>query len=510
MMKTLHPLVAALEAQARALPEGRALVDDREEVTWSELSATVDGSARMLEKLGLRPGERIGIHGLNSIELAAALLACWRVGLVTLMLSPFSKGPELGQELSECEASAYLADEDLYPVGEAVISQCPNLRLGLLLKRRGTQPEIVQRFSTAASSSWTDSAVPSDLAAVLFSSGTTGIPKGVMHTHASIAAMAQPELVLSPEPRQIVLMVAPLGYITSLFALGQCIFAGHTGVLLRRFKPGDLLDRVEAHVCTVVFALPPSGCQAVLEEQRTRSRDASSVRWWQAGGDAFPTSLLKQWPQHFGRELVEGYALTEFFPAITNREGGNRSGSIGKPWPRVQARLVSEAGHECGVGEIGEIQLRGPNSFVGYWRDPGATRKVLQDGWFRTGDLAARDQDGFFWFRGRQKDIICCDGEKLSPQHVESALLEHPDVVEAAIVGRNHAVRGQVPIGFVRLRPGSTLDATQLLTFIRARVEDCGVPQEIFITESLPRGRTGKVDRHRLRNLLTSAAMRLR
>jgi long-chain acyl-CoA synthetase len=171
----------------------------------------------------------------------------------------------------------------------------------------------------------------------------------------------------------------------------------------------------------------------------------------------------------------------------------------------VEARLLNEDGQPCGVGEVGEVQLRAPWLFAGYWNDPEMTAHVLRDGWFRTGDLVCRDADGYYWFRGRLKQIITCDGEKISPQHVESALLEHPDVVEAGVIGRPDEVHGEVPVAFVRLRPGASVDAAALREFVAARVEDCGVPEELVFVEALPRGRTGKVDRRRLREQLLAA-----
>lgn len=184
----LPPLLAALERQATMRPTERALVDDREEITWAEFAKRVQHAAAALQVLDLKPGERIGIHALNSIELAVTILACWRAGLVTVLLSPASKGPELAQELSASRAVAYLGDGDLYPVGGLVLGRCPSMRLGLLLKRGAISPEAVARFSSGARPVAEMPEPPPDLAVIMFSSGTTGIPKGVMHTHASLAA----------------------------------------------------------------------------------------------------------------------------------------------------------------------------------------------------------------------------------------------------------------------------------------------------------------------------------
>lgn len=324
-----------------------------------------------------------------------------------------------------------------------------------------------------------------------------------MHTHASLAAMGQSVEGLSDYCSKA-LVAPPLSYIPSLHALAHAVYHGQTVVLLHRFDPGLLLDTVAAQRCTIVCPLPPAAYQAVLAAQQARPRDTGCVRFWGGGGDAFPTRLLTVCSSLLGGPLLQGYALTELFPATANRPTRNRPGSLGELWPGVEARIVDEQGNPCAVGKTGEIHVRGPALFVGYWDDPQTTARVMRDGWLCTGDLTERDADGYFWFRGRLKQIITCDGEKISPQHVESALLEHPDVIEAGVIGRAHALHGEVPVAFVRLRPGAQATPAELRTFTHARVEDCGVPEEIILVEALPRGRTGKVDRRLLREMLTT------
>jgi acyl-CoA synthetase (AMP-forming)/AMP-acid ligase II len=496
----LPPLLHALEQQAAQRPTERAFADDREQVTWAEFAERVRHCAVALEALGLEPGERIGLHALNSIELAVTMLACWRRRLVTVLLSPASKGPELAQELSATGAAAYLADPDLYPVGEPVLGRCPTMRLALLLKRGAVTPEVVARFSSEGQPVAEMPEPSPDLAVIMFSSGTTGIPKGVMHTHASLAAMGGPSNDVKTPGHILSLIVVPLVY--NLMALSYSLRHDCTLVLLRRPEPESLLDALAAHRCQVVWFLMPALGQRVLEAQQARRRDTSSCFAWYVFGDAVPKHLLDAWPRHFGQPLCQAYGMTESSGGFRNEPPWDRPGSVGLPFPGTQIRLVNEAGHECAVGEAGELLLRGPAMCAGYWNDPQTTAAVMGDGWFRTGDLAQRDADGYYWFRGRIKQIIACDGEKISPQHVESALLEHPDVLEAGVVGRPSELHGEVPVAFVRLRPGATAGAAALREFVAARVEACGVPEGISFVESLPRGRTGKVDRRKLRRQL--------
>jgi acyl-CoA synthetase (AMP-forming)/AMP-acid ligase II len=500
--RPLPPLLAALEQQAASRPTEAALVDDHAQITWAELAERVRHCAAALATLDLKPGERIGLHALNSIELAVATLACWRAGLVTVLLGPPCKGREIADGLSATGAVAYLADPDLYPAGESMLGRCPAMRLSLLLRRGAVAPETVARFPEAIRSETPTTAPPPGLAAILFSSGTTGVPKGVMHTHATLGAMGEAGPGLGIRMQHVACVAAPLTYITGLFVLAQCVTRGFTAILHGQFDPDRLLEAVAKQRCTVVYALSPVLARTVLAAQQAQPRDVTSCVYWPVGGDAVPSSLLEAWPAHFGRELMQGLSLTEFFPALGNLVGRNRPGSLGEPVDRTELRVVREDGGECEPGEVGEMRLRGPYLFAGYWNDPEATAAVMRDGWFRTGDLAHRDADGYFWFRGRLKQIITCDGEKISPQYVESALLEHPEVLEAGVVGRPDQVHGELPVAFVKLRPGATADAAALREFVAARVEDCGVPAEVHFVESLPRGRTGKLDRRRLREQL--------
>jgi acyl-CoA synthetase (AMP-forming)/AMP-acid ligase II len=504
--RPLPPLLAALEHQAKTQPAERALVGDHTEITWADYAERVRHYAAALEKFGLKPGERIGIHGLNSIDLAVATPACWRAGLVAVLLGPPCKGPEIAEGLSATGAVAYLADSDLYPVGEAMLGRCPAMRLSLLMRRGAGAPETVAQFPAASRPETPTTAPPPDLAAILFSSGTTGVPKGVMHTHATLCAMGEAEPGLGIRMKHVAFVVAPLTYITGLFPLAQCITRGFTAILQHRFDPDRMLEAVAKHRCTVVYALSPVLAQTVLAAQQARPRDVTSCVYWPVGGDAVPSRLLEAWPAHFGRELQQGLSLTEFFPALGNLVDRNRPGSIGEPVGRTEIRVVREDGGECKPGEVGEMQLRGPYLFAGYWNDPETTALVMPDGWFRTGDLVCRDADGYYWFRGRIKQIITCDGEKISPQHVESALLEHPEVLEAGVVGKPDERHGEVPVAFVRLRPGAKVSASELRDLVAARVEDCGVPEEIIFIEGLPRGRTGKVDRRQLREQAVKGA----
>jgi len=240
----------------------------------------------------------------------------------------------------------------------------------------------------------------------------------------------------------------------------------------------------------------------VVEEQVRRPRDLSSVLNAGAAGDTVPAVLQGRFQDVFGVQLREGYGLTESNPVTWNPNTDVRIGSIGLAVPGVEVRIVDRHGHNVPTGETGEILVRSPANCVGYWNDPAATACLFEDGWMHTGDLASRDEDGFYWFKGRLKQLIIRGGSNISPQEVEEALLQHPAVLEAGVVGAPHAIYSEVPVAAVALRACHYVNEDELRAHARTLLADYKVPERIFFIPELPKGLTGKVDRRSLRDIL--------
>jgi long-chain acyl-CoA synthetase len=343
---------------------------------------------------------------------------------------------------------------------------------------------------------------PAAPAVILYTSGTTSRPKGVVHSHRSLMGgvrMLGGDFISGDD---IALSFTPMMHASGLMALLlPAVAAGATVVALRSFSPAAVLDAIERRRCTFAIALPAL-LQFVVEEQRREPRDVSSLTTMCGGGDTVPVALQDRFQKLFGIPAREGYAMTECVPISFNPPHAIRNGSLGTPSVGVEVRIVDLAGRDLPDGETGEVVVRSPGDCLGYWDDPAATEDLFRGGWLHTGDLACRDADGYLWFKGRMKQIIIRGGSNISPQEVEEALYRHPAVLEAGVVGQPDEVYGQLPVAFVTLRRRATVDERQLQSFARERMADYKVPERIFFLPELPKGITGKVDRRALKEML--------
>jgi long-chain acyl-CoA synthetase len=368
--------------------------------------------------------------------------------------------------------------------------------------RPGGSPEIVSQLPTLTTVVGPLPEVdPTRPVVILYTSGTTARPKGVTHTHRTLFENARLTTLIGVDPGDTLLVITQLMHASGLWLVLTALHQGATAALLRTFDAAAALDLMEQFRCTIIWALHAM-LQFGVEEQARRPRDVSSLRTVLAGGDTVPLALQQRFHDIFGFGVQEGYGMTETVPMTLNPSGAIRTGSIGLALPEVAIRLVDLQGRDVPAGETGEILVRSPANCVGYWNDPAATARLFDNSWLHTGDLASRDNDGYYWFKGRLKQLIIRGGSKISPQGVEEALYQHPAVLEAGVIGAPHPVYGEVPVAFVALRPGHSLTEDQLRTHARKLLADYKVPDRIFFVAELPKGLTGKVDRRSLRDIL--------
>jgi long-chain acyl-CoA synthetase len=271
------------------------------------------------------------------------------------------------------------------------------------------------------------------------------------------------------------------------------------------FDAGLVLDMIERFQCTYTLGLPVM-VQSLVEEQGRNPRRVHSLRTFFAGGDSVPTMVQQRFQSLFGIPLREAYGMTETGLSLGNPADFIRPGSLGKPADGVDVRVVDSRGVEVPEGQTGEIAVRSPANFTGYWDDPAATQDTLRGGWVHTGDLAHRDADGYLWFDGRKKEIIVRDGLNISPQEVEEVLYDHAAVLEVAAIGAPDPLpaRGEQVVAFVRLREGVVATESELKAYASERLADFKVPAKIIFSESLPKGITGKIQRRALKETLSS------
>jgi long-chain acyl-CoA synthetase len=465
-------------------------------MSYRDLDESTTALAKWFLDQGFQPGDRVAVHWTNSIPTVQLLYGLFKAGLIVVTVNSRFKPEEIAFILKHSGARMCFSEPALAPLAEEANTACP----------------IVTQLPPVETTDSRDTALPSvnpDHPAILiYTSGTTARPKGVVHTHRSLyhtAVMTTGIFVEKSGSDDIVLSILPLMHMAALAILLSSIYTGSSMALLPRFDPGAVLDAIESFRCTSLTCMPALW-HFIVEEQLRNPRCISSLRTTCAGGDAVPVALQNCFETAFGIPLREGYGMTESVPLIANPPHAIRSGSLGLPVDGVELRIVDFAGHDAPEGETGEILARSPANCVGYWNDPEATGTAIQDGWLHTGDLASRDADRYYWFRGRKKEIVIRAGSNISPQEVEEALYCHPAVREVGVVGQPDSIYGEIVVAFVVSRDGLKADPDELRHFTQTHLADYKVPERfIFVTE-LPKSLTGKVHRRELKQRLLSAA----
>ena len=495
-----------LRASAARLPDKAALVFQDEPVSYADLDRRADQAAAAFQRLGFAPGDRIGLMAANAPHFAEALYGAWRAGLVVVPINVLFTAEEVRHALSDSEARGIV-------VTEAFAGTLAGLRDELA----GLEEVIVAGSSAGDSGTrtWRDLLAeagalvpveehPDALALLQYTSGTTGRPKGAMLTHGNLLAnheqMARTQLRV--EERDILLCVLPLFHIYALnVALAFTLSRGATVLLIERFDALATLQAVERHRASIIIGAPPM-YMAWVNTPGVEDLDLRCVRFAISGAAPLPRHVLERFQQELGIPIWEGYGLSETSPVLTTVAMGNevKPGSVGQPVPEVELRLVDEKGRDAAPGDPGEVVVRGPNVFSGYWRQPEASREVLsEDGWFRTGDVGIMD-GGDLYLVDRKKDLIIVSGFNVYPREVEEVLFRHPKVAEAAVIGTSHPYTGEAVKAVVVLRPGEEATADEISDFCRRSLARFKCPEVIEFVRELPHLPSGKVLRRALRD----------
>ena len=485
-------LADMVRSHAERTPHAPALLCDDRSLSFAELDASTNGLAAWLLGQGLEPGDRIAVQWPNAIEAVQLYFAAFKAGLVAVPINLRLKPNEI----------AWIVQNAGVTLGFAP----PGLAEGLSLAGVRMVSDLPQIHGVAVS------ALPvvteDSPSLILYTSGSTGRPKGAVHTQRSLVATGDLCTRVFAGSLQALtargLMVTPLMHASGLYVLLSSMRRGESCVLLRTFDPGAGLDAVERYGCTMTLVLPAM-MQFIVEEQVRRPRNVGTLRVIFAGGDCVPVALQERVRDVMGVTMVEGLAQTETGPSIMNPTDAPRLGSLGVVSHPVEARVADAFGRDVAVGEPGELLVRSPALCRGYWNDPAATADALRDGWFHTGDLVTRDADGYYWFRGRLKEIIVRGGSNISPQEVEEVLYSHPEILEAGVVGLPHEVWGEIVAAVVSLREGATVSEDDIREHARRLLADYKVPERIHFMPVLPKGPTGKVFRKALKDALLGA-----
>ncbi|MEV0907762.1 acyl-CoA synthetase [Streptomyces hokutonensis] len=507
----MHNFASILDYHLAQRPEAVAVVQDERSLTVRQLHERVNQLAAGLAELGVGRGDVVGLLLYNQPEFLELVYAANRLGAVFLPLNYRLSEEEWQYILGHAQAKVIVTEPEFVRAVERSAGCLTDLEHRVLIGGGELPEEPWTGYEELLARHKGERVEPvdvelDDLQRLMYTSGTTSRPKGVRITYGNLEAKNLAHIVhFGLTAADTTLVCGPLYHVGGLDmpALGV-LHAGGSVVLQRKFDPQGVLDAIEKHRVTNVW-LAPAMVNAVLEVPDREEYDTSSVRFILGGGEKTPEPVLRRIMTAFPNAwFADAYGLTETVSGDTflDREHAlSKLGSVGRPVPHTRVRIVDDSGHEVPTGELGEITLRGPKVFAGYWRDEKATAAALRDGWFHTGDIGHLDEDGFLYIDDRKKDMIVSGGENIATPEVERVLYEHPAVLEAAVVGLNHPRWGEVPRAFVVFRPGEDAGAEELREFCRARLAKFKVPARFDIVDELPRTPSGKVLKRTLRDI---------
>lgn len=487
-------LASAFVAAAEKRPEKIAIYWGDKEFSYATVLGQVRAiAAELVEKFGVKAGDRVAIWVKNCPEFIPAVFGILSAGAVVVPINNFLKPAEVSYILNDAGANVLITDAELSAHFEALKAARPSLQL--------LHTEAFSALQTPNSELRTGaSRAESDLAALLYTSGTTGHPKGAMLTHGNFlhnVASCVEALKVTGDERVIVALPQ---FHSFMFTVGTLLpMAGGAGILLLKtlhpFKA--VLEDIARHRGTILPAVP-SFYRALLAVPEFGKLP---LRLCISGGAPLPVEVFNEFTRKFPFPLREGYGPTESSPVATVNPiyGVNKPGSIGKPIPNVELSIRDDDGKELPVGATGEICIRGGNVMLGYWNQPEETAKVLRDGWLYTGDVGYCDPEGYYFITDRKKDMLLVNGINVYPREIEEIIYQFPGVKEAAVVGMPDARRGEQPVAFVAPVEGQTVDDRALLQFLRGKLADYKVPKKVVFMPVLPRNTTGKILKTTLR-----------
>jgi long-chain acyl-CoA synthetase len=468
-----------------------ALKLDERALSYAALDDASARAAALLRERGVQPGDRVGLMLPNVPHFAFAYYGVLRAGATVLPMNVLLKRREIAFLLGDSDAKLLLTwhgfvDEAQLGAADAG-AECVLVAPG----------DFERRLADLAPLAEVEARDPSDTAVILYTSGTTGTPKGAELTHANLGRNAEvAQQLFGLHAESVILGSLPLFHsFGQTCALNAAVLTGAAVTLLPRFDAGKALEIIERDRVTIFMGVPTM-YSALLNHPDHERYDLSSLRLCVSGGASLPVELLHSFEAAFDCTILEGYGLSETSPiASFNHPGRERKpGSIGTPVDGVEMRLLGPTGGEVALGEVGEIAIRGHNVMKGYWRKPEATAEAVSaDGWFRSGDLAVMDEDGYFFIVDRKKDMIIRGGYNVYPREIEEVLYSHPAVREAAVVGVPHDELGEEVAAAVALKSDAQVTEEDLREFVKEQVAAYKYPRLVWFVDELPKTATGKI-----------------
>jgi fatty-acyl-CoA synthase len=503
-----HNLAGVLAHHADRFPDRPCLVWGGTTLTYAELARRASRTAAGLAALGVGRGDVVALLLYNCPEFIEAMLAVARLGAIVMPINWRLAGEEVAYVAGHAGASLVVSEPELAPLAEAAVRSQPRARVvgvggvvgdWIAFEALGGGGSTVPLADVAAD----------DVHRLMYTSGTTARPKGVMITYANLYWKNIAHLVeFGVTGADRGLACGPLYHVGALdLTATTLLYAGGTVEIHRKFEAAPVLDALEHHGISNVW-LAPSMVNQILAHPSLPGRDLSRVRFIIDGGEKMPLPLIERLLHAFPSAwFADAYGLTETVSGDTFLDKGatlSKLGSVGKPCLHLEVAIWDDSDRPVAPNELGEIVLRGPKVFKGYWKDPGATADAFRGGWFHTGDIGLLDEEGYLYIVDRKKDMIVSGGENIASPEIERVLYEHPAVLEAAVVGRPDPRWGEVPVAFVVCRPDMKATEGEIREHCLARLAKFKVPRAIDFIDALPRNPSGKVLKRVLRGQASS------
>lgn len=497
-------LAALLNRSATKFPDDPAIIFNGKKISYKELNTKANEIASGLRKLGISKGDRVGVHLPNCPEFIMAYFGILKVGAAIIPVNVMLKDQEINYILNDSHVKLLFTLKDFLAQSEPAVKGITGFKGLVVVNGNGEQGIRFDDVADLSSPFVADADVvpEEDLAVIFYTSGTTGKPKGAMITHTNMVsnAIATAKMYFYSNKDRII-SAMPLFHaagqtnvMTAAFSQGAAI------VLLPRFTPEQVFDALVTEKATVFIGVPTMYFQILYHKQAERFGE-NTLRVCIVGAASMPEKILKEFEEKFKVVITEGYGLSEAAPVVSHNpiDGVRKPLSIGIPISGVEMKIFDDDDRELPSGQIGELVIKGPNVMKGYLNRPQESAEVLRNGWLHSGDLAYRDEDGYFFIVDRKKDMILTGGFNIYPREVEEVLFAHEKVAEAAVVGIPDLEKGEKAKAFVVLKEGQKATTEEILEFCRDKMAVYKAPREIEIVKSLPRNASGKVLKRLLR-----------
>ncbi len=495
---------------AKKFPDKDCIVFENKRLTYGQTKERVNRLAQALRKLGIGKGDRIGILQVNCHQFVEYLYASAQIGAVIVPINFRLKSEEIQHLVNQAELTALFLGERYIKIVQSIRKKIPTVKMYICLERKAPRMFFYEDLiKSAPNQEVMEKVKDRDIVIILYTSGTTGLPKGAMLSYHGIHHLALNMIInLKLDHKDVVMGGGPLYHVGTLGYLIPSLYVGATWAMTRQFEVQEVLQIIQQEKLTVCW-FAPAMINFMLQSPLTKNYDLSSLRLIQYGGSPMPPQVVKNAVEVFKCRFSQIYGLTEAVPQTFldpedhifegPAELVKRLASIGKPAPNVDLRIVDASDRDVPLNEIGEIVCQCDVRMEGYWKKPKETREAIRKGWLHTGDLACRDEDGFIYLVDRKKDMIIRGGENIYPAEIERILYEHPKIMEAAVIGVPDDTWGECVKAVVALKKGMKVTGEEIIEYCRERLASYKKPTSVDFIESLPRTSGGKVIKTDLR-----------